>query len=171
MMIFMVELTGDDLSMFSNFESITHVMPSDYLNTESSIIFLVSADSLGKAIGKKAANIERLKVIFRKRVIIVADSDDPELFVRNFFGNIQIFNTEIRDVMGEKFDPAHDRREGPRHRDRPRRREDKGGESIFEEEVQRDRPTEDETPSHLILSNSSSILPTRPVFQLFLPFR
>ncbi len=99
----MVELTGDDLSMFSNFESITHVMPSDYLNTESSIIFLVSADSLGKAIGKKAANIERLKVIFRKRVIIVADSDDPELFVRNFFGNIQIFNTEIRDVMGEKF--------------------------------------------------------------------
>ena len=99
----MVELTGDDLSMFSNFESITHVMPSDYLNTESSIIFLVSADSLGKAIGKKAANIERLKVIFRKRVIIVADSDDPEMFVRNFFGNIQIFNTEIRDVMGEKF--------------------------------------------------------------------
>jgi len=103
MMILMVELTGDDLSMFSNFESITHVMPSDYLNTESSIIFLVSADSLGKAIGKKAANIERLKVIFRKRVIIVADSDDPEMFVRNFFGNIQIFNTEIRDVMGEKF--------------------------------------------------------------------
>ena len=103
MMIFMVELTGDDLSMFSNFESITHVMPSDYLNSESSIIFLVSADSLGKAIGKKAANIERLKVIFRKRVIIVADSDDPEMFLRNFFGNIQIFNTEIRDVMGEKY--------------------------------------------------------------------
>jgi NusA-like KH domain protein len=99
----MVELTGDDLSMFANFESITHVMPSDYLNSETSIIFLVTADSLGKAIGKKAVNIERLKVIFRKRVIIVADSDDPEIFLRNFFGNIQIFNTEIRDVMGEKY--------------------------------------------------------------------
>jgi NusA-like KH domain protein len=99
----MVELTGDDLSMFSNFESITHVMPSDYLNGETSIIFLVTADSLGKAIGKKAANIERLKVIFRKRVIIVADSDDPEIFLRNFFGNIQIYGTEIRDVMGEKY--------------------------------------------------------------------
>ncbi len=98
-----VELTGDDLSMFSNFESVTHVMPSDYLNAETSIIFLVSADSLGKAIGKKAVNIERLKAIFRKRVIIVADSDDPEIFLRNFFGNIQIFNTEIRDVMGEKY--------------------------------------------------------------------
>jgi NusA-like KH domain protein len=99
----MVELTGDDLSMFANFESITKVMPSDYLNSETSIIFLVTADSLGKAIGKKAVNIERLKVIFRKRVIIVADSNDPEIFLRNFFGNIQIFNTEIRDVMGEKY--------------------------------------------------------------------
>ena len=99
----MVELTGDDLSMFSNFESITHVMPSDYLVTETSIIFLVSADSLGKAIGKKAANIERLKTTFRKRVIIIADSEDPEVFLRNFFGNIQIYNTEIRDVMGEKY--------------------------------------------------------------------
>ncbi len=97
-----MELTGDDLSMFSNFEKITHVMPSDYLTTESSIIFLVSQDSLGKAIGKQASNIKKLAVVFRKRVIIVADSDEPEGFVRNFFGNIAIHDIEIRDVMGEK---------------------------------------------------------------------
>lgn len=98
----MMELTGDDLSMFSNFEKITHVMPSDYLSTETSIIFLVSHDSLGKAIGKQASNIRKLAVVFRKRVIIVADSDEPEGFVRNFFGNIAIHDIEIRDVMGEK---------------------------------------------------------------------
>ncbi len=98
----MVELTGDDLSMFSNFERVTHVMPSDYLSTESSLIFLVSQDSLGKAIGKHASNIEKLKQVFRKRVIIVADSNDPETFIRNFFGNIPIHNIEIRDVMGEQ---------------------------------------------------------------------
>lgn len=98
----MVELTGDDLSMFSNFEKVTHVMPSDYLATETSIIFLVSRESLGRAIGKHASNIEKLKSIFRKRVVVVADSEDPELFLRNFFGNIEIYSTEIRDVMGEK---------------------------------------------------------------------
>ncbi len=98
----MVELTGDDLSMFSNFERITHVMPSDYLSSESSIIFLVSQDSLGKAIGKHASNIEKLKQVFRKRVIVVADSKDMEVFVRNFFGNVSISDIEIRDVMGEK---------------------------------------------------------------------
>lgn len=97
-----MELTGDDLSMFSNFEKITHVMPSDYLSTETSIIFLVGGDSLGKAIGKQASNIKKLAVVFRKRVIIIADSDDPEGFVRNFFGNIAIHDIEIRDVMGEK---------------------------------------------------------------------
>ncbi len=97
-----MELTGDDLSMFSNFEKITHVMPSDYLTTESSIIFLVGQESLGKAIGKQASNIKKLAAVFRKRVIIVADSNDPEGFVRNFFGNIAIHDIEIRDVMGEK---------------------------------------------------------------------
>lgn len=98
----MVELTGDDLSMFSNFERITRVMPSDYISTESSLIFLVSRESLGKAIGKQATNIEKLNRTFRKRVIIIADSDDPEGFVRNFFGNVGIHDIEIRDIMGEK---------------------------------------------------------------------
>jgi len=88
--------------MFSSFEKITHVMPSDYLSTETSIIFLVSRDSLGKAIGKQATNIDKLKLVFRKRVVVVADSDDPEAFLRNFFGNIEIFHIEIRDIMGEK---------------------------------------------------------------------
>ena len=97
-----MELTGDDLNMFSSFERVTRVMPSDYLVTESSIIFLVAQDVLGKAIGKKAVNIEKLKQIFRKRVIIAADSDDSEAFIRSFFGNIKIQNVEIRDVMGEQ---------------------------------------------------------------------
>ncbi|HSB47433.1 MAG TPA: NusA-like transcription termination signal-binding factor [Candidatus Bilamarchaeum sp.] len=97
-----MELTGDDLSMFSNFEKITHVMPSDYLNSESTIIFLVSQESLGKSIGKNAQNIQKLGLVFRKRVIIIADSDDMEMFIRNFFGNIGILDMDVKDIMGEK---------------------------------------------------------------------
>ena len=97
-----MELTEDDLSIFSNFEKITHVMPSDYLNTESTVIFLVSQESLGKAIGKQASNIQKLGVLFRKRVIIVADSGDLELFLKNFFGNITIYEMDVKDIMGEK---------------------------------------------------------------------
>ena len=97
----MVELTEDDLNMFSNFEKITRVMPTDYLKTENSLIFLVDAESLGKAIGKKASNIEKLKRVFRKRVIVLADSEDPESFLRSFYGNITIHNIEVRNIMGE----------------------------------------------------------------------
>jgi len=77
-------------------------MPSDYLTTENFLIFLVSSDSLGKAIGKRAVNIEKLGQLFKRRVIIIADSDDPEGFVRSFFSNIKIHEIEIRDIMGEK---------------------------------------------------------------------
>ncbi|MFH1520353.1 MAG: NusA-like transcription termination signal-binding factor [Candidatus Micrarchaeota archaeon] len=98
----MVELTEDDLSMFSNFEKITHVMPSDYLTTTTSILFLVGQEFLGKAIGKNALNIKKLGDVFKKRVIVVADSPDLEIFIRNFFGNIKIYDIEIRDIMGEK---------------------------------------------------------------------
>lgn len=98
----MVELTGDDLDFFSGFERVTRVMPTDYIASESTLIFLVDAESLGKAIGKKAVNIEKLRRVFRKRVVVVADSDDPETFLRSFFGNVGITDVEIRDVMGEK---------------------------------------------------------------------
>ena len=98
----MVELTSEDLSYFSNFEKITGVMPVDYINTETILIFLVDMKELGKAIGIKGTNIERLKMTMRKKVVVVADSNELETFVRQFFSNIGIVSVEIRDVMGEQ---------------------------------------------------------------------
>lgn len=100
-MIIVVELNSEDLSYFSNFEKITGVMPADYLNSDSLLIFLVSQIELGKAIGKKGMNIEKLKQLFRKKIVIVADSKELEIFVKQFFNNISIISVEIRDVMGE----------------------------------------------------------------------
>ena len=97
-----VELTSEDLSYFSNFEKITGVMPVDYINTETILIFLVDMKELGKAIGIKGTNIERLKMTMRKKVVVVADSNELETFVRQFFSNIGIVSVEIRDVMGEQ---------------------------------------------------------------------
>lgn len=98
---FMVELNEDDLKIFSTFEKITHVMPTDYVISSSSLVFLVSEETLGKAIGKQASNIEKLRKMFRKRVVIVADKETPEDFLKSFFGNVQILDIEARNVMGE----------------------------------------------------------------------
>ncbi len=97
----MVELTGEDLTFFSKFESVTGVMPSDYVAQENVLTFLVEPNRLGKAIGKKGANIEKLGKIFRKKVVISADSKDLEEFVKGFFSNVSIQNVEVRKVMNE----------------------------------------------------------------------
>ena len=97
----MLELTGDDLNIFSSFEKITKIMPSDYLVTENFMIFLVPPAQLGRAIGNKGANIEKLTQTFRKKVVVIADNPDPEGFVRSFFGNIEVEDIDVRNVMGE----------------------------------------------------------------------
>ena len=97
----MVELNEDDLKIFSSFEKITHVMPTDYVASASSLVFLVNEETLGKAIGKQATNIEKLRKLFRKRVVVVADKDTPEDFLKSFFGNVQILDIESRNIMGE----------------------------------------------------------------------
>ncbi len=96
-----IELTGDDLSIFSSFEKIAHTMPKDYLTTENFMIFLVQQDQLGRAIGAKGANIEKLRRTFNKKVVIIGDSPDPEGFIKSFFGNVNILGIEERNIMGE----------------------------------------------------------------------
>lgn len=100
-MITVVELNEKGLKYFTEFEKVTRVMPSDYLETDNGLVFLVDLVSLGKAIGKKGANVKRLKDLFRKKVVVIGDSNDPEIFVRNFFNNVSIDNIEIANVMGE----------------------------------------------------------------------
>jgi N utilization substance protein A len=98
----LVELDGKGLGYFTQFESVTRVMPSDYLETAGWLLFLVEGAHLGKAIGKKGANVRKLADMFRKKVVVIGDSNDIETFVRNFFNNVDIVSIELVDIMGEK---------------------------------------------------------------------
>lgn len=97
----MVELTSDDLNLFSAFEKVTHVMPTDYCSMPNMAIFLVPVVELGKAIGKNGSNMQKLKEVFRKKVVIVGDISDPELFVRGMFNNVSIISVDAQNIMGE----------------------------------------------------------------------
>ena len=97
----MVELTEKGLGYFSIFEKVTRVMPADYVEGENFMVFIVNPFQLGKAIGKKGSNIEKLGRTFKKKVVVVSDSDEPEAFIRNFLKNINVLGVESRDVMGE----------------------------------------------------------------------
>ncbi len=98
-----MELTEKDLGFFSKFESITGVMPSDYCISGELLVFLVNPFQIGKSIGKKAVNISRLRRAFGKRVVVIPDNEDVEVFVRGFFNNVLINNIEVREAMGDRL--------------------------------------------------------------------
>ncbi|MFH1221908.1 MAG: NusA-like transcription termination signal-binding factor [Candidatus Micrarchaeota archaeon] len=97
-----MELTERGLSFFTTFEGLTGVMPNDYVESVGMVVFTVDQEKLGKAIGKNGVNINKLKLKFKKRILVVGDSADPEAFVRSYFNNINIMSLEVRDVMSEK---------------------------------------------------------------------
>jgi len=97
-----MEIGETELFYLSEFEKITQVMPSDVAEVDGSLFFLVPKILLGKAIGKKGIMISKLEKKFKKKVLIFADSDEPEEFIRNFFNNVKPTEIEVRDAMGEK---------------------------------------------------------------------
>jgi len=98
-----VEITGEDLKLINLFESVTGVIPQDMAQVEGGIVFLVAPQSLGKAIGKKGANIQKLKQKFNNmNILISSDADSPEEFLKKFFNNIEILSYELREAPGQK---------------------------------------------------------------------
>ncbi len=98
----MVEFTNDDLMMMGEFERLTRVMPSDFINTPTMIVFLVEVQNLGKCIGKGGSTINKLKEVFKKKVVVVANANDLEMFIRSYFSNVKIVSADIRNIMGEQ---------------------------------------------------------------------
>ncbi len=100
----LVEITGDDLKLISIFESVTGLIPRDMEKVGDGIVFLVDESSLGKAIGKKGANILKLKQkLNNMNVLISMDAGAPEEFLKKFFNNIDILAYELREAPGQKM--------------------------------------------------------------------
>lgn len=97
-----MEFTGEELQLFDFFSKQTGVEALDLERTEYGLVFLVSKENLGRAIGKNGATIERLRKSLRQNTFIYADSDQLEEFVRNLFNNVSIENIEVREAMGDK---------------------------------------------------------------------
>ncbi len=98
----MVELSNDDLKCIAEFESITGAAVKDCLITEGAVAFIVAHGDLGRAIGKKGANITRVRQAFARQVLVFEDSDDMEQFIRNLFGQIAVKSINVHEKMESK---------------------------------------------------------------------
>jgi N utilization substance protein A len=74
----------------------------DCVMEDDRIVFVVEKGHLGVAIGSKAKNLEKLRVLFKKNVKFVEFDDDKERFVRNLCKPYMVGNIVIEeDAEGE----------------------------------------------------------------------
>jgi len=85
----------------------------DCITTEDKIIFIVRKGQLGAAIGIKAKNLEKLRVLFKKTIKFVEYDPDKQRFIVNLFkpykinsvtleGNSDSYVAKVEVSVGDK---------------------------------------------------------------------
>ena len=94
-----MKLTKDDLFYFKALDSAAGINAKDCLVQDNTISFVVRKKDFGRAIGKNASNVKRLKARLKKNVEIFEYCKSVEKFIRRAFYNISIkeINTEERN--------------------------------------------------------------------------
>ncbi|MDP7080994.1 MAG: NusA-like transcription termination signal-binding factor [Candidatus Undinarchaeales archaeon] len=80
-----IKLTAELIRYISVFERLTGATVKDcFLEGKSTkLVFIVNEGVLGLAIGKKGANIKRVKMVLEKELDVIEYSKDPLQFIRN----------------------------------------------------------------------------------------
>jgi N utilization substance protein A len=99
----MVQLSNEDIKCISQFEKITGAIVKDCVITKDAIVFIVKKGEIGKAIGKKGANINKVRSVFARQILIFEDADTIEEFIQNLFGKIAVKNINIHEKMDSKI--------------------------------------------------------------------
>lgn len=99
----MIELSKDDMKCITAFETVSGAVVKDCLITPAVVAFIVKEGDLGRAIGKKGANITRIRQLFARQVLVFEDSENMEQFIRNLFGTIPVQNINVHEKMDSKI--------------------------------------------------------------------
>lgn len=83
------------MKLMTLFETVTRSHVKDMIIREDALIFIVMPGEIGKAIGKKAANIKKLEKISKKKIRIIEYSEDLEKFARNVVMPLKVNNIDI----------------------------------------------------------------------------
>jgi len=97
-----LRLGPDEIRYIGLFESITGATVKDCLveNKEDNIVFVVKEGEVGLAIGKKGANLSRVRDLINKGIDIVEYSEEPAKFLENIMKPAKVINI--------KFNERHD---------------------------------------------------------------
>ncbi len=85
-----IKLDTETLRLIVMFESMTGARVKDCLDQEGRQVFVVEEGDLGKAIGRGASNLKRLRDSLGREVEIVGFAQDREQFLKNLFHRFQL---------------------------------------------------------------------------------
>lgn len=96
-----IKLDADTLRIFSMFEGMTRASLKDVLDEEDRIVFVVDEGQVGRAVGKGAVNLKRLRESLGKEVVLVGFAEEREQFLKNIFHRFTIERIEWEDRNGD----------------------------------------------------------------------
>lgn len=79
-----ITYNAEILKLMSMFENITKTRIKDCFYDNSNLLtFVVSDVELGKAIGKRAANVKKIESLLKRKIKILGFNNSPLIFVKN----------------------------------------------------------------------------------------
>ena len=96
-----IKLDAETLRVFSMFERLTGAELKDVIEEEDRVIFVVVEGQVGRAVGKGAINLKRLRESLGKEIALFGYSADREQFLKNLFHRFQVESVEWEDRNGD----------------------------------------------------------------------
>lgn len=95
-----IRLDTDDIKHINLFESMTKAKVEDFVKEGDTVCFIVKAGDMGLAIGKKGANIEKVRKALGKNIVVMEFSPDDEQFLKNMFYPVEVHGISIAKTSG-----------------------------------------------------------------------
>lgn len=83
-----MRIDSEQIQHLKAFETISHAIAKDCLIGNQLVTFVVSEGQLGQTIGRKGANVKRLKELFKKNIELLEFSKTPGGFMQKAFPSI-----------------------------------------------------------------------------------
>jgi N utilization substance protein A len=97
-----LRLTADEIRYINLFESMTGATVKDCILEEGRAVYVVKKGDMGLAIGRKGANILRVRQAVDKAVEVIEYSEDPEEFLKNILSSIRIKKVSLQKKAEKK---------------------------------------------------------------------
>ena len=92
-----IRLGSDEIKYITLFESLTRATVIDCVQEDNALGFLVKKGDMGRAIGKKGSNIEKVRKTVGKSVLVIESDENQREFIKKLFEPAEISNIQFKE--------------------------------------------------------------------------